>query len=241
MSLQLSVIIPLKNEEDNIVALAREVANALDAEQLQWECIWIDDGSTDDSLAKLKELTESDSRHRIVKFAANAGQSAALFAGFQSARAPVLGTLDADRQNDPEDLPRLLKALKDEDVDMVNGYRASRKDSGMRKFVSRIANGARNLITGKTVRDVGCSTRVFKRECTQGLPMFRGMHRFLPTLMKMRGVTMAEEPVNHRPRQEGKTKYTINNRLWVGLLDLFGVWWLRVRSFRYTIEENFDQ
>jgi hypothetical protein len=128
----------------------------------------------------------------------------------------------------------------DNRADMVNGYRVKRKDNLIRKVSSKIANGFRNWTTGRTVRDVGCSTRAFKRECVKNLPLYKGMHRFLPTLIAIQGFRLAEIPANHRPRLKGKTKYTINNRLWVGVWDSFGVMWLKKRGFQYKIDKRSD-
>ena len=213
----------------------------MDTCQWSWECIWVDDGSLDDSLDKIRHVCKSHSAHRCLVFKKNAGQSAALWAGFQASQGEMIATLDGDRQNDPADIPVLIEKLLDApDVDMVNGYRRNRRDSFVRKISSRIANGFRNLTTGRTVRDVGCSTRVFKKRCVAHMPLFAGLHRFLPTLVAMRGYHLAEAPVNHRPRQSGQTKYNINNRLWVGLYDIFGVMWLKKRGFHYTVVEKTD-
>ena len=234
-NLDLTMVIPIKDEADNIGPLAREIESTMAAANLRWECLWIDDGSTDASRHEILKLVEANKSHRLLVFEKNAGQSAALWAGFQHSRGRYIATMDGDGQNDPADLPRMTKTLVSDDADMVNGYREHRHDSWLRRVASKIANGFRNLTTGKTVRDAGCSTRVFRRECVQRLPLFAGMHRFLPTLVELHGFKMVEVPVNHRPRRHGKTKYTINNRLWVGLFDCFGVFWLRRRRVSYKI------
>jgi len=235
---EISIIVPIKNEEESIPVLAREISASMAPYNWSWECIWIDDGSTDKSLAVLKELVGRDHHHRYLSFAQNAGQSAALWAGFKASRGAILASLDGDGQNDPADLPRLIQILQSGQVDMVNGVRQQRADSFFRKAASRVGNGFRNFFTGKTVSDVGCSTRCFKRECTRQLPPFAGMHRFLPTLVALYGFRLSEVPVNHRPRTRGKTKYSINNRLWVGLYDLFGIRWFKKRAFHYSIKET---
>jgi glycosyltransferase involved in cell wall biosynthesis len=197
---------------------------------LPWECIWIDDGSTDTTVGELKKLSACDARHRLVILARNFGQSAALSVGFQNATGDILVTLDGDGQNDPADIPRLIEKLQKHGADMVNGVRQKRHDSFIRKISSRIANNFRDWVTGDSVTDVGCSVRVFKRECVKGIPVFKGMHRFLPTLVRMQGYThIMESLVNHRPRVRGKTKYGIQNRLWVGLADLAAVKWMQSR------------
>jgi len=233
--LTLSVVIPIKDEAENIGPLAQQIDAALDHQPWSWECIWVDDGSTDGSAGILDALVAAHPRHRYLAFSENCGQSAAFWAGFQDARGAFIATIDGDGQNDPLDIPRLLAEIQSRDVDMINGFRARRKDSLVRRLASKIANGFRNLTTGKTVIDVGCSTRIFKRECVARLPNFKGMHRFLPTLVAMQGFRLAEMPVNHRPRLRGRTKYSINNRLWVGLLDTLGVLWLQKRGFTYHI------
>jgi dolichol-phosphate mannosyltransferase len=235
-----SIIIPVKDEAAGIQRLAEEVSAVMDRENLEWEAIWVDDGSTDASLRAIKRLNEQDPRHRYLSFKKNAGQSAGLWAGFQSARGDIIATIDGDGQNDPADIPRLAAIISAGEADMVNGYREKRSDNWIRKAASRIANSFRNRMTGKTVRDVGCSTRAFRSECADCLPQFKGMHRFLPTLVRMQGYRLQEVPVNHRKREHGRTKYTINNRLWVGLFDTFGVFWLKHRGFSYQIQARSD-
>ncbi len=230
-----SIVVPVKDEAESIEALAKEVSAAMNRQPWSWECLWIDDGSTDATLSILKRIAETDPHHRYITFERNAGQSAAFCAGFKDARGDVIATVDGDGQNDPADIPALVELVRSGKTDMANGYRAKREDGVVRKIASRVANTARNWITGKTVRDVGCSTRAFRRECVADLPHFAGMHRFLPTLVAMQGGSISELPVSHRPRLRGKSKYSINNRLWVGLFDLFGVYWLRRRGFRYKI------
>ena len=226
----LSVVIPLKDEEGSVPLLAAEIENALDVAGIVWEALWIDDGSRDGSLEQLRKLARRrPAAHRWVQLAGNHGQSGALALGFRLASAPVIATLDADLQNDPADIPRLYALLHESGAGLVNGVRTHRNDSWIRRFSSRLANGFRNWITHEQVTDVGCSLRVFRAEPARGVPPFRGMHRFFPTLMRLRGVAVCEVPVNHRQRQLGETKYGISNRLWVGILDTFGVWWLQRR------------
>lgn len=234
----ISIVIPVKNESENIIPLAAEISAVMDRQPLRWECIWVDDGSKDRTLAVIRELAGADARHRYVSFEQNAGQSAALWAGFSEAGGEMIATIDGDGQNDPSDIPKLIQLVESGTADMVNGYRLRRKDGPVRRLASLVANGFRNLMTGRTVRDVGCSTRVLRRECVRSLPLFSGMHRFLPTLVAMRGFRLAEVPVNHRPRVRGRSKYGINNRLWVGLIDTFGVLWLRKRALGYQIKEK---
>ncbi len=235
MPLDVSVVVTVKDEEDSIPVLAAELEAVLDAAGLAWECVWVDDGSRDASLSHIQSLAARRPAHRYLSFDRNYGQSAALMAGFGSTLGAVIVTLDADLQNDPRDIPRLLDALRRGTAQMVNGVRTARHDRWLRRVSSRIANGFRNWITHEAVRDVGCSLRAFRAECVRDLPFFNGMHRFLPTLVRMQGYAITEIPVGHRPRQFGQAKYGVHNRLWVGIVDTFGVRWLQARHIRPRI------
>lgn len=237
-SIELSIIIPVKDEAESIVILAQEIENGIKSLQMSWECIWVDDGSSDDTAEKLARLHQSDHRHQFIQHSANYGQSAALFTGFKFARGNIIATLDGDLQNDPSDIPKLIEKMQADGVDMVNGVRAERHDSFVRKASSKIANGFRNWLTNDSVTDVGCSLRVFYKKCTRDLPLWKGMHRFFPTLVKMKGYTVSEMPVTHRGRKYGETKYGIQNRLWVGLADTFGVRWLQGRGVYPEVNES---
>jgi len=226
----LSVVVPMHNEEENVVALCREVREALAGFSQSWELVLIDDGSTDGTREKINQEALRDPRIRPVFLEERRGQSAALCAGFARAEGVLIGTLDGDLQNDPKDLIELIAILESRGADMVTGWRKRRKDNLIRRVSSRIANWARNLVTGDKITDVGCSTRVFRRACLLKVPLFfDGMHRFFPTLFRMAGFVVLEAPVNHRPRLKGKPKYGIWNRLWRGIRDLFGVRWLKDR------------
>ena len=238
VEVDVTVIVPVKDEEESILPLAEDLGRAMNRQSWSWECIWVDDGSTDRTLANLEGLAARDAHHRYLSFERNAGQSAALWAGFMEARGTILATIDGDGQNDPADIPRVVRLVQSGRAEMVNGYREKRQDTFTRKISSWIANEFRNRTTGRTVRDVGCSTRAFRRECVARLPLFAGVHRFLPTLVAMQGFKLGEVPVNHRPRVKGKSKYTIHNRLWVGLLDVLGVLWLRKRAFHYVVAKR---
>jgi dolichol-phosphate mannosyltransferase len=233
-----SVIVPVLNEAGSIPQLAREIGAALGGGPWAWECVWVDDGSSDGTLEALRALNRGDARHRFASHERNYGQSAALATGFRASRGRILATLDGDLQNDPADLPRLVSALESGDFQMVNGVRANRQDSWLRKISSKVANGFRNRVSGATATDVGCSVRAFYRECADGVPVFRGMHRFLPTLVAMRGFRVTEIDVNHRPRTHGATSYGVHNRLWVGIADTFGVRWLVSRSVSPRVAES---
>lgn len=235
-SIAVSIVVPVKDEADNIIPLAAEITAVMNMQPRSWECIWVDDGSTDRSLSILEGLVQAEPRHRFLSFEANAGQSAAFRAGIDEARGLLIATMDGDGQNDPADLPALIAVVESGGADMANGFRRLRQDSVVRKLSSFIANGFRTWITGRTVRDTGCSIRVFRKECSKGFPPFSGMHRFIPTLAAMQGFVLTEVPVNHRPRMSGRGKYTISNRLWVGLVDTFGILWLKKRAFHYKIK-----
>jgi dolichol-phosphate mannosyltransferase len=224
---EISLVIPVFNEEDNLPVLAAEIDVTMRALGRPYEVLFIDDGSTDGSPAVLSLLAERDSNVRIVRQQRNAGQSAALDAGFRFARGEVVVTLDADLQNDPADIPKLLEHL--DRYDVVAGVRATRRDDWVRRISSRIANRIRNRVTHESITDVGCTLKAFRSEYLRCIPMFTGMHRFLPTLLRMEGARITEVPVNHRPRLHGQPKYNISNRIWQALADLFAVRWMQSR------------
>ena len=232
----LSLVIPVFNEEENLPILRREIAAALDPLGLDYETIFVDDGSRDGSLAVLRELAAADPRLRILRLVRNSGQSAALAVGFRAARGEVVITLDADLQNDPADIPTLLAALAD--CDVVSGVRLNRRDTWMRLASSRIANAVRNWATDEAVTDVGCSLKAYRSEFLHHLPIFTGMHRFLPTLVRWQGARVREVPVRHRPRLHGQAKYNISNRLWRALVDLMAVRWMRRRWIDHRLAEE---
>jgi dolichol-phosphate mannosyltransferase len=223
----LSVVVPFYDERENAEALHAEVAAALASLPGGFECVYVDDGSRDGTGDVLAKLAANDACVRVVRFAENRGQTAALAAGFAAARGEVIATLDGDGQNDPADLPRLLAALAHADV--VNGVRANRQDTWLRRLSSRIANAFRNWATGERVADVGCSLRVMRASYLRRVKLYRGLHRFLPTLLRMEGARLVELPVSHRPRRAGVSKYGIGNRLFVGLADLMAVRWMMKR------------
>ncbi len=238
-TLDVSVIVPVKDEAENISVLAGEVQTVMGKTAWSWECLWIDDGSTDNTLPELKQLNEINPHHRYISLDKNYGQSAAMATGFCNALGNILVTIDGDGQNDPNDIPTLVNRLLKDDADMVNGWRKGRQDTIVRKISSRIANNYRNWITRESVRDVGCSIRAIRRHCIDHVPVFKGMHRFLPTLVRISGYSkIVEVPVSHRPRRRGETKYGIHNRLWVGLVDTFAVCWMRRRMVFPKVKEK---
>lgn len=226
---EVSLIVPVYNEEGNIAPLTAEIKAAMARQPRLWELIFVDDGSGDQSLARIKAEAAADKRLRYLALAENSGQSAALFTGFTEAAGAILVTLDADLQNDPADIPRLLD-LFGRDNDMVIGVRRRRQDSVVKKISSRFANAVRNRLTSEDVSDTGCSLKVMRASMARRLPAFRGMHRFLPTLMKLLGAKVAESPVNHRPRVRGLSKYGVWDRAFSGLHDLLAVRWMQKRN-----------
>jgi glycosyltransferase involved in cell wall biosynthesis len=233
---RVSIVVPVYNEEESLPVLAEEIGAAMEGVTPDYELLWVDDGSTDGGPAVLARLAAADPRVRVLRLRRNSGQSAALAAGFANARAEVVVTLDADLQNDPADIPRLLAAL--DGCDVVCGVRTARQDTWVRRLSSRIANGVRNRLTHEAVTDVGCTLRAARAEHLRRIPVFKGMHRFLPTLLRMEGARVREVPVRHRPRRYGEAKYGIGNRLWRGIADLLAVRWMQSRWIdRGNVEE----
>lgn len=225
----LSVVVPLYNEEDNVIAMQQELADALQG--IDYELVLVDDGSTDQTVARVQQYE----RVRLLCFAKNAGQSAAMHAGIHAALGAVIVTIDGDLQNDPKDIPALVKKL-DEGFDMACGYRAKRKDTAFKRVQSRIANYVRSRFVGDGVRDTGCTLKAFKQECREALLPFNGMHRFMPALIKNMGWKVTEMPVNHRPRVAGVSKYGFGNRAMRATMDMFGVRWLNSRRVSYRVK-----
>jgi len=235
---RISVMIPVYNEEESLETLHRELDAALAGIEGGAEIVFVDDGSKDRSLAVLREIASKDPRVRVVVLDGNHGQTAAFAAGFDAVRGEITVTLDADLQNDPADIPKLVAKMDAEGADVVNGVRQKRRDSWVRLVSSRVANNARNWVTNESVTDVGCSLRAMRSIYVKRVRLFRNMHRFLPTLLRMEGANViVEMPVSHRERRYGVSKYGIGNRLWVGIVDLFGVRWMQARHFRVRVKE----
>jgi dolichol-phosphate mannosyltransferase len=233
----LSVVAPAHNEADNLPRLIEEMTAALAALGQEWEMIVVNDASTDDTLALLRERMKTCPRLRVLSLRQRSGQTAAVDAGLRRARGTFLAMLDADLQNDPADIPRLLDVLQAQGCDFVNGWRANRRDPWIRLVSTRVANRVRNWLTHEQIHDSACGLKVFRRECIDRLKLFNGMHRFLPTLVKMEGYRVVEVPVNHRPRTAGKAKYGVLNRVFKALRDAFAVRWMQQRTVRYECQE----
>jgi dolichol-phosphate mannosyltransferase len=225
-----SVVVPLFNEEENVPILQSELAAALTG--LDYEIIFVDDGSSDHTVERIA----LGPKIRVLRFEKNAGQSAALYAGLRSTRGGTAVLIDGDLQNDPADIPRLLAEIE-RGADLVCGYRAQRKDTFVKRVTSRIANFVRSRFTKDGVRDTGCTLKAMRRECISALPPFKGMHRFIPALVKGGGYRLVEIPVNHRPRKFGQSKYGLGNRAIRATVDMFGVRWLLSRHLNYKVRD----
>jgi dolichol-phosphate mannosyltransferase len=236
---ELSVVVPVRNEAGNILPLVAEIRAALAGRA--YEIVYVDDGSTDASWAEL-EAAAADGRMRALRHRLSCGQSAAIATGVRAARGRWIGTLDGDGQNDPADLPSLLaRAQAAEGAVMVVGHRVSRKDSGMKRFSSRFANGLRARLLGDATPDTGCGLKVFPRALFMELPRFDHMHRYLPALALRAGARVESVPVNHRPRTRGRSNYGTLDRALVGIFDLVGVYWLMRRGRRPELDKRIGQ
>lgn len=229
---KLSVVVPLFNEEENVEPLQRELEAAL--EGWNYELVLVDDGSSDGTAARVRR----GENVQLLRLAQNTGQSAAMFAGLRAARGEILALIDGDLQNDPADIPKLAAEIE-KGADLVCGYRAKRKDTAFKRFQSRIANAVRSRFTGDGVRDTGCSLKAMRRECRDALIPFRGMHRFIPAMIKAAGYKLVEIEVNHRPRQHGDSKYGGGlKRAIPATRDMFGVRWLNSRQFSIRLRDG---
>lgn len=226
-----SVVIPLYNEADNVSLLQKEIRTALAGQN--YELILVDDGSSDGTPQKIERTPEV----RVLQFAKNAGQSAAMIAGMRAVRAPVVVLLDGDLQNSPADIPKLLAEIQ-KGADLVCGYRAKRRDTVVKKITSRVANFVRSRFVGDGVRDTGCTLKAMRRECVDALVPFKGVHRFIPALVKNAGFKLVEVPVDHRARQFGVSKYGLGNRALRATMDMLGVRWLQSRRIDYSVSEE---
>ena len=238
--MDLSVVIPVKNEAGNIGPLVAEIAAALD-DLIDYEIVYVDDGSIDRTAAEIRELQQSKPRLRLVRHADGAGQSAAIRTGVKAALGDWIATLDGDGQNDPADIPALWRIAQDSPAEppvLIAGQRTRRQDSWTKRRSSRIANAVRRRLLHDDTPDTGCGLKLFRRALFLDLPYFDHMHRFLPALVLREGGVVRSVPVNHRPRQRGTSNYGVFDRLWVGIVDLLGVMWLRRRASRPRLIEK---
>jgi dolichol-phosphate mannosyltransferase len=236
-----SVVVPVCNEQDNVEPLAREIASALGG-RYSYEMIFVDDGSTDGTAAAALRFKRTVPELRLIRHARRSGQSAAIATGVRAARAAWIATLDGDGQNDPADIPKLLDAARgaaSPRLRLVMGNRTTRRDTWLRRLSSRVANGVRGSMLRDGTPDTGCGIKVFDRAVFLDMPRFDHMHRFMPALYQREGYEVISVPVNHRERTRGRSKYGLHNRLWVGIVDLFGMMWLiRRGSPRVAITEE---
>jgi dolichol-phosphate mannosyltransferase len=239
----LSICVPVYNEADNLPLLHDAIVKVVDPINLPTEIILVDDGSKDDSWRQIQSLVERDPRVRGVKFMHNCGETAASDAGMRAARGKYVMTMDADLQNDPRDIPKFVEALG-QGWDCVCGSRVANRgkgDSFVRVASSRIANWVRNKLSQENVTDAGCTYRAFKRECVEKLKLYRGLHRFIPTLLKMEGFTVTEIAVSNNPRVHGESKYGVWNRLFKSFRDLLAIRWMKSRLLNYQVELELDR
>ena len=239
--MEISIVVPVHNEAENIIPLINEITTALAAANA-YEIVYIDDGSNDSTAAVLRDALASYSALRVIQQRASCGQSTAIRTGVKASRFPIIATLDGDGQNDPADIPRLFELLMRQHIAnqklwMVAGWRNKRHDSAWRLFSSKFANTVRSSLLNDKTPDTGCGLKVFFRDKFLELPYFDHMHRFLPALIIRAGGEVISEPVNHRPRAQGYSKYGTLDRLWAGITDLAGVIWLKQRAKLPDIEE----
>lgn len=240
---RLSVVVPVKNEQDNIEPLVREIVAALQG-ITEFEMVYINDGSTDQTRHVLDRLKCEFPMLRVIHHRTSCGQSQAVTSGVRAARYKWIATLDGDGQNDPADIPALLSKLTDAsqpaDLELLAGWRAQRRDTFLRRLSSKVANGVRSRLLKDHTPDTGCGLKLFARETFLQLPHFDHMHRFLPALVMRGGGAVVSVPVQHRARERGTSKYGVHNRLWVGMVDLLGVAWLQRRARLPVIEPGSD-
>lgn len=235
--IDISIAIPVYNEIENVEELVNRVEASLEQISRNWELILVDDGSSDGSYDKIRELKTTRPWLRALKFSQNNGQTAAMAAGIRAARGKLIVTLDADLQNDPADIPILLSGIE-QGYDAAVGWRKKRNDNLVRRLSSRFANWVRNLVSSETIKDTGCSLKAFRAEAIKPIELFEGMHRFLPTLVKMNGGRVVEIEVSHHPRKKGQSKYNVWNRVFRSFLDLLAIRWMKWRKLRYRVDEE---
>ena len=233
---EVSIVIPVYNEEENVPILASALVDVMEKTGYSYEVVFVDDGSTDSSRLILKKLCSENPNFKTIRFKRNSGQTAAMDAGFKAVKGKFVVSMDADLQNDPKDIPLLLEGLKSYDV--VCGWRYKRNDPWIKLVSAKIANFIRNKLSDEDIKDIGCSLKAYKRECLDKIKLYNGLHRFLPTLFKMEGFTVTEVKINHFPRKYGVSKYGIGNRMFRAFYDLLVVRWMKKRRLNYEIEER---
>lgn len=230
----ISIVVPVFNEEENVLRLAAEINDVFCEQDFTWEVIWVNDVSTDKTRYVLEKFIQQNHQHKLVNLKKQSGQSAAVLIGIHHSQHNLIATLDGDGQNAPSDLINLKILLERHDLWLAQGVRVKRKDTGIRKLSTKIANAVRNFILGIKLNDVGCAVRVFHKRALIGMPAFKGWHRFLPVMIALSAEDKIRElPVTHRPRLAGVSKYGIMNRLWVGIYDIFGVMWFKNRGVAF--------
>jgi dolichol-phosphate mannosyltransferase len=234
----ISIVVPVYNERDNLMPLAARLFPVVSSLGRSYEVIFVDDGSKDGSGDILRGIRSEHAHVRVLHLDRNHGLTAAFDAGFNAARGNTLVTMDADLQNDPEDIPLLLRELHNGRYDAVIGWRKVRNDRFLKRISSRIANRVRNFFLRETVPDSACSLKAFKRECIAGLKLYDGMHRFFPALLEMEGYKVGQVVVRHHPRLHGKPKYNIRNRMVRAFVDLLAVVWMQKRGLDYKVRED---
>lgn len=234
--IELSIVAPIYNEEENISLLYESIISTMLNKIEHFEIILVNDGSTDNSSHILNQLTLQDPHVHTIHFSKNYGQTSAIWAGMKHATGKYIALIDADLQTDPSDIFKLLPYLAN--YDFINGKRVNRQDTLTKKISSKIGNNIRNVITNDTIQDTGCPLKLFKREIIPTLYLFDGMHRFLPTLVKINGFRVIEIPISHKERVYGKSKYGILNRAFVGLIDTFVIGWIKKRQLKYEITKS---
>ena len=234
-AVEISVVIPAYNEEQNVTGLLERIEDVFEPLGQPFEAVFVDDGSTDKTLELLQEHKQLKPWLRVIALDRNHGQTCAIAAGFEASRGAIIATLDADLQNDPAEIPRLIEMLSG--CDAVAGWRVNRQDPWLRRVATRIANGVLNKLSGESIHDSACSLKVYKRACIEGLTLYEGLHRFMPTLVRMRGFKVMEIPVSHHRRNAGKAKYGVWNRIFRAFADLLAVRWMKKRSINYHARE----
>ncbi len=237
----LSICVPVYNEQENLPLLHQAIVDVCDPQKIDFELLLVDDGSKDNSWPEIEKLSAKDPRVRGLKFKFNCGETAASDAGLRAARGKYVMTMDADLQNDPKDIPAFIKAFEANNVDCVCGTRVATRREGdtfVKVVSSRIANWVRNRLSDENISDAGCTYRCFKRECVDKLKLYRGLHRFIPTLLKMEGFTVTEIPVTNNPRLHGESKYGVWNRLFKSFRDLLAIRWMKSRILGYQVDRE---